>query len=255
MKRHLVPLLLLVAGLALTGCRVTSQDDETAPPTPPTTSSSPAQPAQALPATVPVGHGDVGPDDVVWAQSGTLHVGTQQWDLSPLRVESFVVVPGGVFFLSDAELWFTDLVRARATGVTAATRLVSTAQGSTVRVTAGNPSATHAWDTTTGRSVPVQGEPEPPVAGRRGPGSFGLLGTDGDPLRVHRTGSQRPVRLRGVVGDGFRLVRWPSGTTFYGLALDKGRPSVVLGCDLATRTCTASGRVAQDHPVVFESGG
>ncbi len=189
------------------------------------TTSSPTPRAQSLPTTVPVGHGDVGPQDVVWAQGSTLHVGAHQWDLAPLRVESFAVVPGGVFFLSGAELWFTDLVKARATGVTGATRLVTTANGSAVRVTAGNPPTTPRLgrhDRPHGAGWP--GTPDPPITSRRGPGSFSLLGSDGDPLRVHRVGAQHPLRLAGVVGDGFRLVRWTSGTRFYGLALAGGAP-------------------------------
>ena len=255
MRRALTLVLLLVTGCALAGCRVTTQDDETSPPTPRVTTSSPTPRAQSLPTTVPVGHGDVGPQDVVWAQVSTLHVGAHQWDLAPLRVESFAVVPGGVFFLSGRELWFTDLVKARATGVTGVTRLVTTANGSAMRVTAGNPSTSRAWDATTGRTTGWPGTPDPPITSRRGPGSFSLLGSDGDPLRVHRVGAQHPLRLAGVVGDGFRLVRWTSGTRFYGLALAGGRPSVVLGCDLAAHTCVSSGRVAPDHPVVFDSGG
>ena len=230
---------------------MTSQDDETSSPTPSAPASSPAQ---ALPATLPVGHGDVGPDDVVWAQGGVLHVGSRQWDLSPLDVESLVVVPGGVFFLSGGQLWLTDLVKARATGVTAATHLVTTADGAAVRVTAGDPATTRAWDTATGRAVPLQEAPLPPAAGRNGPGAFGLLGADGEPLRAVRAATRQRVPLAGVVGDGFELVRWTSGTTFYGLALDQGRPSAVLACDLAARTCATRGKVASGQPVVFESG-
>jgi hypothetical protein len=251
MRRSLAPMLLVLAVLVLTGCRVTSQDDETTAPTPSPPSSSPRQP---LPTTLPVGHGNVGPDDVVWAQGGVLHVGSRQWDLTPLSVESLVVVPGGVFFLSGGQLWLTDLVRARATGVNGATRLVSTADASAVRVTVGDPATTRAWDAATGRKMPVKDAPEAPAANRRGPGAFGILGGDGEPLRAFRASTRQRVPLGGVVGDGFELARWTSGTAFYGLALDKGRPAAVIGCDLTAGTCTTSGRVVTGQPVVFESG-
>ena len=51
-------------------------------------------------------------------QGSVLHVGRQQVDLSPIEIEAFVVVPGGVFLLSQGELWFTDLARVRGTGQT-----------------------------------------------------------------------------------------------------------------------------------------
>jgi hypothetical protein len=247
----LVVLTALVLAIAPTGCKVTSKDDETSSPTPSAPSSSPSR---SLPATVPVGHGDVDPGDVVWAQGGVIHVGSRQWDLSPLHVDSLAVVSGGLFVLSGGQLWFTDLVRARAAGITAATRVTTTADGSAVRVTAGEPPTTGAWNAATGRAVPVEQAPERPATERDGPGPFAILGRDRGPLQAFRTSDGQRVRLSGVVGDGFDLVRWTSGTTFYGLALVEGRPSAVLDCDLAARTCTTRGRVASGQPVVVDSG-
>ena len=279
MRRPLAPALLLVAGLALAGCRVTSQDDETTAPSPSASPSS-SSPVQPLPTTLPVGHGDVGPDDVVWAQASTLHVGERQWDLAPLTIDSFVSVPGGVFFLSGGTLWLTDLVKVGGTGVTGATSVATTADSSAVLVTTGRPPAVHAWSAITGKPLrPGQARPATPedrlgipgeialqlegnkvnespqpAPARRGPGLYGILGVAGEPLVAFHAPSASQVPLRGVPGDGFELVRWTSGTTFYGLALEKGRPSAVVGCDLTAGTCTTRGRVVPGQPLVFESG-
>lgn len=102
----------LCAAVVVLGACETVPDDELVQPT--VTRTVPPTPPADLPG-LPTGDAGIAPDDVVWAQGSALHVGPRTVDLAPLRIESFVVVVGGVFFVSDSELWFTDLQRARAT--------------------------------------------------------------------------------------------------------------------------------------------
>ncbi len=145
----------LVALLVLaTGCKV-GTDDELAPKPTKTVTASPSQSVAPAPATVPVGKADVSPGDVVWAQGSALHVGRRQIDLSPIDIEAFVVVPGGVFLLSRAELWFTDLANVKGTGQTKVTGVRASADGSRLAVVdlrSGRP-LTQGYDTRTGHAV------------------------------------------------------------------------------------------------------
>ncbi len=102
MTRRAVGLLgaVMVAALLLvtTGCEV-GTDDEMAPAPTKTITATPSQSVAPAPATIPVGQGKVSPTDSVWADGSVLHVGRKQVDLSPIEIEAFVVVPGGVFVL------------------------------------------------------------------------------------------------------------------------------------------------------------
>lgn len=87
---------LAVALLVLAGCG--APDDE-GPRASPSVSVTPELPTD-LP-RLPVGHGNIRPG--------------QQVHVPGMRADRVVAVPGGAFFLNGTELWFTDLVRARAT--------------------------------------------------------------------------------------------------------------------------------------------
>jgi len=266
-----------------TGCRA-GADDEMVPPTR-TITASPSPPTVTAPTRVPVGHGKVSTSSVVWAQENTLHVGARRFDLSPRRVDSFVVVRGGVFFVDRGTVWFTDLARVRDTGLRSVTRLTTTRDHSAMRVemSAGSgPSSVHAYDvldgastspgnatpaTTAdrlGTSVQVTLAPErsdlnpvtpaPAVQARLGPGHFGIVGGDGEPLIAFVSATKVRVPLAGVVGDGFELVRWTSGSTLFGLARAGAKPLATISCDLRARRCTTLGRVVAGRLLVFESG-
>jgi hypothetical protein len=276
-------LLALVAGLVLlaTGCQV-GEDDEMAPPPRRTVTVTPSAQPAPQPDRIPVGTGDVDPTDVVWVQGSLLHVGKDAWDLAPRRVSSFVVVDGGVYFLDGGTLWFTDLSRVRDTGVTGGQDLAAAYDGRAIRVgvapTDGR-TVRHGYETTTGRQVPSRqatpatqeqllGTPsqvtlrpdrsdlgsQGEVPARLGPGIYGLVDQANGPLVgfVERT-SQR-VPLRGVVGDGFELVRWTSPARFYGLALEGDQPRAVIGCDLDAGSCTTYGSVDDGGSLLFASG-
>ena len=73
MSRRTVGLLTAVLVVLAGGC-ATGTDDEMAPPPTRTITATPSQSVAPAPATIPVGHGDVSPDDIVWAQDSTLHV-------------------------------------------------------------------------------------------------------------------------------------------------------------------------------------
>ena len=96
--------------------------------------------------------------------------------------------------------------------------------------------------------------PPPPASGRQGPGRFGLLGGDGEPLVAFLSTTKARVPLTGVPGDGFELLRWTSGSTFFGLARLDSEPRAVLRCDLAAQRCATLGRLAAGDSPVFESG-
>jgi hypothetical protein len=275
---------LVIAG----GCAI-SEDDEMVPPTRtvmPSPTPTPTPAPAAVPDEVPVGEGPVSTTDPVWAQDTLLHVGTRQVDVAPHRIESLVVVSGGVYLLDRGEVWFTDLTRLRGTGLSGATRLSSDREGGVLLVevgpTAGSAKASQlAFDTRTGASVSptkvraatvedrlgeatqVELRPERsdvtttsprPLSARRGPGPFGVVGGDGEPLLAFDATTRQRVPLTGVAGDGFELVRWTSGTDFYGLALDRGDPAATLACDLTTRACRSFGTLERGRAVVFESG-
>jgi hypothetical protein len=264
------------------GCEL-GQDDEMAPrPTRTITKApSPAPTTTAAPNKVPVGQGRVSPNSVVWAQESTLHFGTRQVDVSPLRIDSFVVVAGGVFFLSRSELWFTDLSRVRGTGFTGVTRVSTTRDADALVVESSAGSAgVYAYDLRTGASMPSdqavpatdedlrgtaeqvilrpagKGEAAPSAASvdaRRGSGRFGIVGGDGERLVVFDATTRRRVPLKGVVGNGFQLVRWQGGVAFFGLALNDGNPLAVVSCNLSSRSCTTFGKPVEGISLVFES--
>jgi hypothetical protein len=232
----------LVAVLvALTsGCEV-GQDDERAAPTRRTITASPSPDVTAAPSSVPVGEGEVSPADVVWAQGSVLHVDRRTIDLSPVGIEAFVVVRGGVFVLSSGELWFTDLTRLRGTGLTDVTGVGLTADASTVLVSGeqGGVATAFAFDTRTGRAVDSDGVDVATAAELLGdPGTVDL--TDG--------------RWTGFVPEAFEPVGRAGRSTVYGFALRDGRPTVVVGCDTAKRRCARLGEVAGSDPVVLGTG-
>ncbi len=227
------PLVGILAALVVltTGCTV-GQDDEMAPAPRRTVTASPS-PGQVAPASVPVGEGAVSPADVVWAQDTVLHVGKQTADLSPVGIDAFVVVPGGVYVLNEDELWFTDLSRLRGTGLSDVTGLGVTADGSRILVTVTAGVETEvAYDTGTGKLVSSEGV-TPVTAQER------LQGPD-------RSGVNVP--------KGFELAGWAGATRFYGAVREHGRLTAVVSCGLITRTCSRQGAIKGKDPVVFGTG-
>ena len=199
-----------------------------------TVTASPSPDTTVAPETMPVGKGDVSPDDVVWAQGSILHVGRRSVDLAPAGIEAFVVVPGGVFVLHMGELWFTDLSRLRGTGLTNVTALGVTADATRILVTGtkAGAAAAYAYDTGTGRAVSSEGlEPESAEERLRGPDRSGV-----------------------AVSRGFELAGWAGATTFYGVTSRSGRPVAVVSCNVGTRSCTRLGTVTGPDPVVFGIG-
>ena len=92
----------------------------------------------------------------VWAQGGVLHVGRQQVDLSPIEIEAFVVVPGGVFLLSPAASCGSPTSPGcRGTGQTDVTGVRTNADGTVLVVVdtrSGRPMS-QGYDTATGRAI------------------------------------------------------------------------------------------------------
>ena len=132
MTRLVAAVLVALLVTLTSGCEL-GEDDEMAPKPTRTVTRSPAPGARCRRACRS-GEGDVSPASVVWAQESTLHFGTSQVDVAPMRIDSFVVVPGGVFFVSRGELWFTDLSRVRATGLMGVTRVSTTRDADALRV-------------------------------------------------------------------------------------------------------------------------
>jgi hypothetical protein len=222
------------------GCETTT-DDEMVPRPRKTVTRTPTPSPSPAPASVPVGDGEVSPDDVVWAQGTVLHVGRRSVDLITVTVDAFVVVPGGVYVLSSGELWFTDLSRLRGTNLTDLTRLGATPDRSRVLLTGtqGRDSREYAYDTGSGQSVSSEGL-EPATAAE-------LLGEAGG-VEVRRP------RWTGAVPDEFRPVGRAGRAQVYGLALEDGEPKAVLSCRETTRVCIRLGKLAGPDPVVFGSG-
>ncbi len=199
-----------------------------------TVTAAPSPATTAVPRTVPVGEGAVSSRDVVWAQGTVLHVDRREIDLSPVGIEAFVVVPGGVFVVNSGELWFTDLARLRGTGLTGVTGLGVTSDGSRILVTGEQSGAVarYAFDTGSGRAVSSDG--------------LAVVSED-ERLRG-------PDRSGVPVPDGFELAGWAGPTTFYGVASRGGRPASVVGCDVGTRACETLGAIEGAEPVVFGTG-
>jgi hypothetical protein len=240
-RRVLVGLLAAALVVVAAGCETTTDDEMVPRPRKTVTrSTSPSPSPSAAPASVPVGDGKISPDDVVWAQGSELHVGRRSVDLSPAGVESFVVVPGGVYVLFNGELWFTDLTRLRGTGLTDLTSLGATADRSRILVSGADGEATtsFAYDARTGESVSSD-EVEAASA-------VELLG-DVSGIEVTRK------RFSGAPAD-FEPVGRAGGSRVYGLAREGGEPVAVVSCDLRRRTCSRLGPVAGADAVVFGSG-
>ena len=231
MIRRLVGLLVAVLVASTSACEI-GQDDEMAPAPRRTITATPS-PHQALPGSVPVGEGEVSSADVVWAQGNQLHVGKRTVDLSPVGIDAFVVVPGGVFVLHSGELWFTDLAMLRGTGLAGVTSLAVTADGTRILVSdAEDGVPTRAYDTSTGMEVGSQGlKPESPEERLDGPDRSDVL-----------------------VPQGFELAGWTGPDRFYGVATKGGRPTAVVSCELATKACTRLGPVKGPDPLVFGTG-
>ncbi len=123
MSRALLVVLLVGLGL-VGGCG--TPDDETTRPT--RTATVAPQLPENLP-QLPVGTGDVAPGDAVHARGPLLMVNGRRIRLAPLRADTVAVVKGGVFFLNDDELWFTDLDQARPTGFDQVSSLVASEDG------------------------------------------------------------------------------------------------------------------------------
>lgn len=275
--RHLTSLLVTALVGFSAGC-ATGNDDEMAPPPSPVTSAPSASPI-AGPTVLPVGNGKVTRADTVWAQGGLLHVDRRSVDLSPVRIDAFVVTGGGVYLLSNGELWFTDLSRLRGTGLTGVSSLGVTADGARLLVT--TDAATDAYDTRTGRSVSSEGlEPlsaqqrlgtavgvdtdgtrvivrptgKGRLSGRTGSGRFGVALTRvGTPVAFD-TGTGQRVRLRGTVPRNLELAGWTTPVSFYGLAGRRGATMSVVSCNVRTRICVSLGRVIGTDPVLFGTG-
>lgn len=276
-----VAVVLVALLVTLTSACELSQDDEMAPKPKRTVTKSPAPKA---PASVPVGEGSISPATMVWAQDSTLHFGNSQVDISPLNIDSFVVVDGGVFFLSQGELWFTDLSRARGTGLMGVKQLSTTPGAEALRVEVGagsGPAKVFAYDASTGESMPAYeaipatdsdlrgtrkrlvlrsttsdgATSEAPVDLRLGPDDrYGVVGGDGGGLVVIDATTRKRVPLTGVVGTGFKLVRWQNSSAFYGVALgNEGKPLAMVSCNLSSRSCASRGKVVADRSLVFES--
>jgi hypothetical protein len=238
--RAVAGLLVAVLVALTTGCEV-GQDDERAAPPRRTITASPSPDVTVAPTAVPVGEGKVAPDDVVWAQGSVLHVGRRSIDLSPVGIDAFVVVRGGVFVLSSGELWFTDLTRLRGTGLTGVTGLGVTADARAILVSAeqGGAATAYGFDTRTGQSVDSEDVDVAPAAELLGdPGTVDLA--DG--------------RWTGFVPKAFDPVGRVRTSTVYGFALRRGRPTAVVGCDTGTHRCARLGVVAGSVPVVFGTG-
>jgi hypothetical protein len=182
-----------------------------------------------------VGQGKVSPADVVWLQGSVLHVGRSQVDLGAVQPTALVTVPGGVFVLSDGELWFTDLQRLRGTAQTDVTHLRVSADAGQIAVTdtrSGKP-LEQGYDTRTGKALRGRVDVLTPQAFRAGPGGH----------KLPSAGVPASFELRG----------WTSDSTFYGVAGTGAKRSVVQ-CDAVRERCTRVARAAGSGPLVFGGG-
>ena len=231
MTRSRVGLIVAAVAVLVGGC-ASGTDDELAPQPTRTITATPSQSLAPAPASVPVGKGDVSPDDSVWAQGSVLHVGRRQVDLEPFEVEALVVVEGGVFVLSGGEVWFTDLSRLRGTGQTQVTGLRTSADARFLEVVdtrSGQP-ATQAYDTVTGKAIRADVDTLTPAE----------RGRDVD---------ARPAGLPRV----FDVGAWTSDTTFYGVG-GVGAARRIVACDLDTDRCSPVAAVTGSEPLVFPTG-
>lgn len=206
--RWVAAVLAVAVAVTLAGCG--APDDETVRPSV-TTTLPPETPTNL--ADLPVGSGDVGPDDRVRAHGSDLRVDGHVVHLAPLRVDEIAVVEGGVFFRNGTELWFTDLGRARATGYMDVQSLVASPDGRRLafldlehgpKDEHGTPLAISiAYDATTGRplvaSYAGMGEVlNDDLASLYRTGEPRIIGFDGDDLLVHgATGGDYRIPLGG----------------------------------------------------------
>lgn len=110
MARSLVTALALVAVLAsglLMGCE-RAPDDEMVVPS--VTETAAPRPPTDLPG-LPVGKADLPAATKVQVSGTVVTAGGRVFDITPMHLDEHVVAPGGIYFLNDGELWFTDLVR------------------------------------------------------------------------------------------------------------------------------------------------
>lgn len=242
-----VPVGLLVAVLALSGCE-RGEDDELAPRRTPTPSATPS-PTLRPPAEVPTGGADLSATDVVWAQGSTLHLGARDVDL-PVTVERVVATPTGAYVLARGELWSVDLRRAEGTRLPRVERVGLSRDGGALLVDLSGDRVRRAYDVATGR---LRAGPAPaPVTRaeqRRGPGEYAVeTAADGSPEVTAADGS--PVDVAGLP-DRFTPEAWPTGSTVVGVATAADGSSVVrCRLDGAAR-CTTLGDVTDDQDVVF----
>lgn len=275
--------MLLALVVTTSGCRVGADDEMVAPAR--TVTAAPMPQATIAPTSVPVGDGEVSRSVAVWAQDSTLRFGPEQVSLFPRRIESLVVVQGGVFLLDQGALWFTDLVRVRDTGLRDVTEVAADSDADTLLVTRStapgqterlayeleNGVATDVAEVRPATVADLRGTPAqvsvrpaadaaaslsavPPRSARLGPGEYGVLDEAEGELVAFASATGARIPLKGVVGTGFELVRWTSGSTFYGVAEKAGRPVAVISCDLDDRRCRSLGDVVPDLPLVFETG-
>jgi hypothetical protein len=246
---------LLAASVLLlgTGCQ-TSTDDEMAPRPTRTITATPSQSVAPAPATVPVGRGEVSPADVVWAQGGVLHVGSDQVDLAPVDIEALAVVRGGVFLLSEGELWFTDLSRLRGTGQTDVTGLRVSDDAGLLEVvdTRGGTSLSQGYDTRTGKAVRGDVETLSPEDHRTGPGRFVVTLSPAGVPSVVEAATGDPVPLSGAPA-GFQPGGWAGDSVFYGVGRAGSGPRSVFSCDAVAGKCRRLDQVGPG-PVVFGTG-
>jgi hypothetical protein len=245
---------LAAVALVATGC-ASGTDDELEPAPSRTVTATPSASLAPAPATVPVGKGDVGPSDVVWAQGSVLHVGRRQIDLSPIEIQAMVVVEGGVFVLRDGEIWFTDLGRVSGTGQTAITGMSTSADARHLEVVdtrSGQP-ATQAYDTVTGRALRRDVETLDPQERHFGPGRYQVWPKGGG-SRVVDVETDRTVRMAGLPKT-FEVGAWTSETSFFGIGgVDPAR--TVVRCDVRAQRCTPVSAVTGSgpEPFVFPTG-
>ena len=276
--------LLIMALLVLaSGCQL-GTDDEMVPPAR-TVTASPSPRVTIAPTAVPVGGGQVSPSVAVWAQDSTLHFGPNEVSLFPRMIDSLVVVRGGVFLLDRGQVWFTDLVRVRDTGLRDVTELVTNRDASALLVTRTTSSGTTeqlAYDLADGSATEVAGVTPVTVAdllgrsvrvrlrsvvnapgtpsvlpsrpARLGPGRYGVLAEPGARLVAFASATRGRIPLEGVLGNGFELIRWTSDVGFYGVAHKAGRPVAIIKCDVERRRCSSLGDVVPNQMVVFETG-
>lgn len=195
----------LVATLALTGCA--PQGDEDPVPTPTATRTVVTKTAVPLPK---LPHRAVTwPAPAVSAHGNTIQVGTQTYDVAPMRADEAVSTRGGVYFLSSGEVWFLDRHGARGTGFARVRHLVVSADGRHLGlvdrnhgpVTAGGTQVATAvaYDTTTGRAI---------LHSRVG------MRTDGGLRRAYR--ADPPAAI--AIADGALLATTPNGVYVYPLS-------------------------------------